>query len=145
VSGKSIANCLAVCFIGLAIGILAVSIANYFNPAQATEADRYKGRGYAAEVKRHVDGDTMVVDIDLGLGVWLKDQHLRLNRVDTPERGEPDYDAATRVAQTACPVETTADLVIPGKDKYGRWLAEITCRGVNLNDRLIQRGWKYEK
>lgn len=32
-----------------------------------------------------VDGDTVDVDIDLGFGVWLKDERVRIMGIDTPE------------------------------------------------------------
>ena len=32
-----------------------------------------------------VDGDTVDVDIDLGFGVWLRKQRIRLVGIDTPE------------------------------------------------------------
>ena len=32
-----------------------------------------------------VDGDTVDVDIDLGFGVWLKDELVRIMGIDTPE------------------------------------------------------------
>ena len=41
---------------------------------------------YRSIIKRVVDGDTIDVDIDLGFDVWLKNQRVRLYRVDTPEK-----------------------------------------------------------
>ena len=32
-----------------------------------------------------VDGDTVDVDIDLGFGIWLKDERVRIMGIDTPE------------------------------------------------------------
>lgn len=40
---------------------------------------------YAAQVVSVYDGDTITVDIDLGLEVWLKGQKIRLLNIDTPE------------------------------------------------------------
>ena len=40
---------------------------------------------YKAKMLRIVDGDTVDVDIDLGFGVWLKKQRIRLYGIDTPE------------------------------------------------------------
>ena len=34
---------------------------------------------------RVVDGDTVDVDIDLGFGIWLKDERVRIMGIDTPE------------------------------------------------------------
>ena len=40
---------------------------------------------YRVKIKRVVDGDTVDVDIDLGFGVWLKDERVRIMGIDTPE------------------------------------------------------------
>jgi len=40
---------------------------------------------YKAKVVKVVDGDTVDVDIDLGFGVWLKNERVRVMGIDTPE------------------------------------------------------------
>lgn len=40
---------------------------------------------YRVEIVKIVDGDTVDVDIDLGFGVWLKKERVRLFGIDTPE------------------------------------------------------------
>lgn len=40
---------------------------------------------YRAKLIKVVDGDTVDVDIDLGFGVWLKDERVRIMGIDTPE------------------------------------------------------------
>lgn len=40
---------------------------------------------YRAYVKRVVDGDTVDVDIDLGFGIVLTDERVRIMGIDTPE------------------------------------------------------------
>ena len=40
---------------------------------------------YRATIRRVVDGDTVDVDIDLGFGIWLKDERVRMMGIDTPE------------------------------------------------------------
>ena len=40
---------------------------------------------YRVKIVKVVDGDTVDVDIDLGFGVWLKKQRVRLYGIDTPE------------------------------------------------------------
>lgn len=40
---------------------------------------------YRAHVNRVVDGDTVDVDIDLGFGIILKDERVRIMGIDTPE------------------------------------------------------------
>jgi micrococcal nuclease len=45
---------------------------------------------YRTSILRVVDGDTVDVDIDLGFGVWLKDERVRIMGIDTPESRTSD-------------------------------------------------------
>ncbi len=40
---------------------------------------------YRFNLVKVIDGDTVDVDIDLGFGVWLKKERIRLAGIDTPE------------------------------------------------------------
>lgn len=40
---------------------------------------------YKCKIVKVVDGDTVDVDIDLGFGVWLNDERVRIMGIDTPE------------------------------------------------------------
>ena len=40
---------------------------------------------YKTKLVKVVDGDTVDVDIDLGFGVWLKKERVRIMGIDTPE------------------------------------------------------------
>lgn len=40
---------------------------------------------YRCKLIKVVDGDTVDVDIDLGFGIWLKDERVRIMGIDTPE------------------------------------------------------------
>tara|TARA_R110002124_G_scaffold159615_1_gene326850 strand:+ start:246 stop:686 length:441 start_codon:yes stop_codon:yes gene_type:complete len=40
---------------------------------------------YKCKVVKVVDGDTVDVDIDLGFGVWLRKERVRIMGIDTPE------------------------------------------------------------
>lgn len=99
---------------------------------------------YNARVTNVYDGDTITVDLDLGLGVWVKDQRLRLYGIDTPEvRGEEraqglvarDWLRAKALGR-AVTVETIKDRT----GKYGRWLAILWVKGENINETLIADG-----
>lgn len=50
-------------------------------------ADRYQRR---CRLHRVIDGDTVVVDIDLGFGLARHGEYLRLFGVDTPEMNDRD-------------------------------------------------------
>ena len=45
---------------------------------------------YDVVVVMVVDGDTVDVDINLGFGVWLKDERVRIMGIDTPESRTSD-------------------------------------------------------
>ena len=47
---------------------------------------------YRVEVLKVIDGDTVDVDIDLGFGVWLKNERVRLHGIDTPESRTRDLE-----------------------------------------------------
>jgi micrococcal nuclease len=40
---------------------------------------------YRATLCDVVDGDTVDVDIDLGFGIWMRDERVRIMGIDTPE------------------------------------------------------------
>jgi len=45
---------------------------------------------YDVRLLKAVDGDTVDVDIDLGFGMWLKDERVRIMGIDTPESRTSD-------------------------------------------------------
>ena len=45
---------------------------------------------YKCKMVKVVDGDTVDVDIDLGFGIWLRKQRIRLYGIDTPESRTSD-------------------------------------------------------
>ncbi len=47
---------------------------------------------YRCVIVKVIDGDTVDVDIDLGFGVWMKKQRVRLYGVDTPESRTRDLE-----------------------------------------------------
>ena len=47
---------------------------------------------YKCKLLRVIDGDTVDVDIDLGFGVWLRKQRIRLYGIDTPESRTRDLE-----------------------------------------------------
>jgi len=99
---------------------------------------------YKAYVTKVYDGDTITVDIDLGMNTWKKDVTLRLARIDTPEvRGKErsqglqvrDYVRVLILNQEVI-IKTTKDKT----GKYGRYLAEVVIGNMNLNDHLLELG-----
>jgi endonuclease YncB( thermonuclease family) len=47
-------------------------------------------REYTCRIVRIIDGDTIVVDIDLGYGLWQVGEPLRLRGIDAAETNDPD-------------------------------------------------------
>jgi endonuclease YncB( thermonuclease family) len=90
---------------------------------------------YKCDVVRVIDGDTVVVNIDLGFDTWLFDQHIRIQHIDTPEvrtrnleEKEKGLDAKAR-AEELLPVGSTQYLVSRSYDsntgKYGRIVGDF--------------------
>ena len=87
---------------------------------------------YPVKVLRVVDGDTVDVDIDLGFGVWMRKQRIRMLGIDTPEsrtrdKEEKVYGLAAKAflkeALKQGPV--TLRTVKDGKGKFGRILGDF--------------------
>ena len=47
---------------------------------------------YNCKIVRVVDGDTVDVDIDLGFGIWMHKERVRLHGIDTPESRTRDLE-----------------------------------------------------
>ena len=47
---------------------------------------------YRVNIVKVVDGDTVDVDIDLGFGIWMKNERVRLFGIDTPESRTRDLE-----------------------------------------------------
>ena len=99
---------------------------------------------YRAFVRKVYDGDTVTVDIDLGFDVVLKNQKIRLVRINAPEvrgkersEGLKSRDALrAKIGNRWIKIKTQKDK----KCKYGRWLGEIWLEELCVNDWLISEG-----
>lgn len=96
---------------------------------------------YDAIVERWVDGDTVDVSVDLGFKCYTR-QRLRLNGIDTPERGQTGFGEATAFAESHCPVGSTIRVdTHKGTGKFGRYLADIqTPDGNALIPMMLEAG-----
>jgi micrococcal nuclease len=103
---------------------------------------------YKALVTKVYDGDTITVDFDLGFGIMLKKQTIRLFGIDTPEvRGTEKADGIIsrdalrqRILGKQVIIKTSKDK----KGKYGRWLGEVFVEDENINQWLISEGYAKE-
>jgi len=103
---------------------------------------------YTAHVLSVYDGDTCRVDIDLGLGIWIRNEKLRLARINAPEltgdtkvAGMASRDALRELIDGK---EIIIETIKDQRGKYGRYLAEIWLEQnggfININDELVAQG-----
>ena len=106
---------------------------------------------YRATVIKIIDGDTVDVDIDLGFGVVLKDERVRIMGIDTPESRTRDKvedlfgeAAKARVGQLlAHDVVLKTQINKNGEDmkgKFGRILGDFIVGDKMLTDILVEEG-----
>lgn len=108
---------------------------------------------YKAKVMSVYDGDTIRVDIDLGLKTWIKNESIRLNRIDAPEvrGGEKVKGLKSRdyLRKLILKKEVIIKTIKDKKGKYGRYLGEIWIekngQWININDLLVTKGYAVYK
>lgn len=106
----------------------------------------YEPFTYVITNTRTIDGDTVVVDIDMGFGIWQKNVHVRLYGLNCPEKNTPEGVAAKNA--TTIWMTSRNSLVLRvvenKKDKYGRILGIVNERNCNddatLNRYLLSNG-----
>ena len=98
---------------------------------------------YKCKLIKVIDGDTIDVDIDLGFGVWLRNQRIRMYGIDTPESRTRDLEEKKYgLAAKAFLAEMLDDshlILKTHKDergKFGRILGEV-WRTTNFADQSI--------
>lgn len=108
---------------------------------------------YNATAKKIIDGDTIVVDIDLGFNVVLANQTIRLLGVDAPEskttnKIEKIFGLLTKDEVKNFLDECKNSVIVQtyleeGDDKFGRILAKVIDpkSKLCLNEHLISEGY----
>lgn len=98
---------------------------------------------YSAFVVRVIDGDTVVLDVDLGFGIWLRNQSFRLTGCNAIERSKPGGKEAKANLIALLPAGTAVLLRSIQDDKYGgRYDARLSFGAVaDLASFLIEQGW----
>ncbi len=99
---------------------------------------------YKATIVRWVDGDTVIVDIDLGF-FCVRQERLRLARISAHElNSETLYGrrralSARHHADRMCPVGSVVvvETSKSKRDRYARYIAEIIFEGKNISDELL--------
>mgnify|MGYP000607034096 FL=1 len=105
---------------------------------------------YRVKIVKIVDGDTVDVDIDLGFGVWLKKERIRMFGIDTPESRTRDLDEKKYGLMAKDYITRLLDdeggiVLKTHKDaegKYGRILGELwrttDFADTSINDLMIK-------
>ncbi len=99
---------------------------------------------YNCKIRRIVDGDSIIVDIDLGFGLWIHGESIRLFGVDCPECRSRDPEekqaglAAKKFVSRRLQHGGTYTLSTKGKGKFGRYLGVISDEAGSVNDALIE-------
>jgi endonuclease YncB( thermonuclease family) len=107
---------------------------------------------YNAQVTSVVDGDNIMVDIDLGFSTWRKDISIRLLGLDAPESRTKDLvekvfgKASLRFVEKfieECNNEIIVRTIINKNDKFGRVLGIVynPITNIVLNDLMIVEGY----
>ena len=108
---------------------------------------------YKCKIRKVVDGDTVDIDIDLGFGIWLNDERVRIIGIDTPEsRTSDDVEkifgmAAKERVQHLLGAESTLISKVKGdgneemRGKFGRILGDFRLGdGDTLTSKLMAEG-----
>ena len=107
---------------------------------------------YRCKVTRVVDGDTVDVDIDLGFGVWMHKERIRLYGIDTPESRTRDLEEKKYGLLAKQQIESfmprgSMQTLLTVKDKagkFGRILGKFliydkkTDRQMTINDWMVR-------
>ena len=111
---------------------------------------------YSVEYCSNFDGDTVRCSLDLGCGIWLRNEPIRLRGIDCPEvRGEERSDGILAKEYVGNLLRNChkimANTYLDKKGKYGRLLADIyfqqTSNGpwIHLNALLVREGFAEER
>jgi hypothetical protein len=107
---------------------------------------------YKAYLERVIDADTLLVTIDLGFSVSVK-QRLRLRGLDAPELNTPSGIASKKFVEASLKDCKFLILKTHGKDKYDRYLVDVFYlkhevdeekvihEGLFLNNELLSKNY----
>lgn len=98
---------------------------------------------YNAVLLRIIDGDTVVVQLDMGCDVGLR-MTMRLNGIDAPEKNTEEGKAAIAWLESKIPLRASVAVKTfkDKKEKYGRYRADLFLLGdaTTLNLQMVEAG-----
>jgi len=106
---------------------------------------------YQALVERFVDGDTLLVNVDVGFGIWKREK-LRFRGIDCPEMGTLPGNRARKFVEEELGKCGFVVIKTYKTDKYDRYLVDVfylpgekdpvkvAAEGMYLNQALIDKG-----
>ena len=97
---------------------------------------------YKAVVDRVIDGDTLLLRIDLGFQVW-KEQRIRLAEIDAPAMDEPKGKEAYRFVLNQLAKSEFVMVKTNKIDVYGRYVGHIFYSLKNLSKEAILEKGRY--
>ena len=100
---------------------------------------------YMATLVKVVDGDTVDCDIDLGFGVWLKNQRIRLYGINAPETRTKDLEekkAGEDAKLRLIAMMSNKFLLTTVKDKKGKYGRILGIINVPVKKKLDKDGKK---
>jgi endonuclease YncB( thermonuclease family) len=94
-----------------------------------------------AIVVRVIDGDTVVVHMEVLPGFILHEAHVRVQGINAPEINTATGKASKMAAEVYLPVNAVIRLTMEDTDKFGRVLAKITTAdGRSFGDMMVASG-----
>jgi micrococcal nuclease len=107
---------------------------------------------YKMTVTKVVDGDTVYGDVDLGFNIGFKKMEFRLSGINTPETKGATKEAGLTSKKFVEDTILNKEVIIvtkkDGKEKYGRYLAEIFflvgVEWISLNKTLLDKSLAVE-
>ena len=108
---------------------------------------------YKCKILKVVDGGTVDIDIDLGFGMWMHKERVRMMGIDTPESRTRDKVekvfglASKNRLKELLPIGSTQILKTEidksgedAKGKFGRILGDFLIEGKKASEILIEEG-----
>lgn len=91
---------------------------------------------------RVIDGDTLVIDLDLGWHTWRLAEPVRLEGLNTPEVSTPEGRAVRDLLREQLPAGTEVRVSSRKLDKYGRVLGRVfTPIHMDVGNWLLAQGF----